>query len=848
MRQAREGVRQAMEHHASTNNQPASHAEAAPGVRPHAGGGSGALGGGSGTGSGRYEDGAGRLEGDVEGREHEGLDAAGLEAGGAGLRGGAADREADGAWRWEGDGAWRWEACGGGLLEGEGGAGDRGDARGGDLVPPRREELACAFFADESEAFREPAEPALGERVTIRLRVDAGVQVRAELLVGASANRVPLVRVRADGMFTWHEATLRCGLDAFGYRYLIHCEGDSFVLQRGGVAPEGEGLDAGRDFRIAPGTHVPSWSRGALQYQIFPERFANGDAENDVVSGEYDYDGEPVRRRARWEAPPAADDFRCFYGGDLQGIAGKLDYLQGLGVEALYLNPIFVAPSSHKYDTQDYEHVDPHLAAMPVDSGGADAADGAGAADGALAGGGAGKGGASSAAPSRGAAATPGARYVVRTTSPENLQASDALFAQLCQELHRRGMRIILDGVFNHCGSFSRWMDREGIYAAAGAPDVGAYWSHESPYRGFFSFTGPAVGDYEGWWDFPTLPKLNYENSEELVERVLGIARKWAQPPYCIDGWRLDVAADLGHSEAFNHAFWRRFRAELKRVNPELLIVAEHYGSAAAWLGGDEWDSVMNYDAFMDPLSYFLTGMEKHSDYARDDLYQDGTAFWRAMRAHMAQFGWGSLLSAMNELSNHDHSRFLTRTNRTAGRLHTAGAAAAGEGVDKRVLREAVVVQMCWPGAPTIYYGDEAGQVGWTDPDCRRTFPWGEEDAGLVELHRTLARVREARPCLRSGSFAPLGGGEGWIAFGRFSSAQGAAPGAGQAAVVCNNADHPQRLRLRLRTLGVPEGQEVAVLLETTEGGFVADGRALGRVEGGYCELVVPARSALVVG
>lgn len=159
-------------------------------------------------------------------------------------------------------------------------------------------------------------------------------------------------------------------------------------------------------------------------------------------------------------------------------------------------------------------------------------------------------------------------------------------------------------------------MVRQGkIYHANGGYEDGAFLSKESPYRSFFGFRDengwPDNTSYEGWWDYDTLPKLNYEDSEELYDYILGIAAKWVSAPYYVDGWRLDVAADLGHSSEFNHKFWRDFRKAVKTANPEALILAEHYGDPKDWLEkGDQWDTVMNYDAFMEPLTWFLTGME----------------------------------------------------------------------------------------------------------------------------------------------------------------------------------------------------------------------------------------------
>ena len=695
--------------------------------------------------------------------------------------------------------------------------GDKGGASEPALHPPLEEhdKMLQRFFSDETEAFRSPAEPEIYQWVTVRLRVEAGIDAQAALLVGKGPTEVPMTCTHSDELFSWHEAKLRCGLEPLTYRIAIVCGEERFVYQKNGAHRLEDAMPDLFDFRVAPGFKTPAWAKGALQYQIFPDRFANGDPENDVAVAEYAYDCAHARPAASWNAPIDEDDYRCFYGGDLKGVADKLDYLQSLGVEAIYLNPIFVSPTSHKYDTQDYDHVDPHFGVIVND---VDCALPAGVFNNEMA-----------------------QRYIQRTTSHANLERSDKLFADLCEEIHRRGMRVILDGVFNHCGSFSRWMDREGIYRSIGVADRGAYRCLESPYHGYFAFQDDSASSYEGWWGYATLPKYNYENSADLVKRIIAIARKWAMPPYSIDGWRLDVAADVGHSEEFNHAFWRRFRSELKQVNPELLIVAEHYGDVSSWLQGDQWDTVMNYDAFMDPLTYFLTGMEKHSDRSREDLYQNGKAFWESMLEGMARFGGGPLLCAMNELSNHDHSRFLTRTNRTAGRLQTSGSEAAGVGIDKRVLREAVIVQMTWPGAPTIYYGDEAGQVGWTDPDCRRTYPWGAEDEGLIKLHRELARMRAEHPCLRNGSFVPLGGGHGWIAYGRFSKDGDCI------AVACNNLDEPQMVHLRLRACGLADGRAIALRLQSTDCGFTADMNEIGQVGNGVLHVRVDPKTAIVM-
>ncbi|MDE7113555.1 MAG: alpha-glycosidase, partial [Acetatifactor sp.] len=334
------------------------------------------------------------------------------------------------------------------------------------------------------------------------------------------------------------------------------------------------------------------------------------------------------------------------------------------------------------------------------------------------------------------------------------------------------GMRVILDGVFNHCGSFNKWMDKERIYEEKEGYEKGAFVSAESPYRQYFDFYNdhawPYNGGYDGWWGHDTLPKLNYEGSRDLMEYVLQIGRKWVSPPYNADGWRLDVAADLGHSQDFNHHFWQEFRKAVKEANPNAIILAEHYGNTRDWLQGNEWDTVMNYDGFMEPVTWFLTGMEKHSDDYREDLLGNAESFWGAMRHHTASMTMPSWQVAMNELSNHDHSRFLTRTNHKVGRANTLGPQAAEQGINKAVFREAVVIQMTWIGAPTIYYGDEAGVCGFTDPDNRRTYPWGKEDKMMIQFHKDIIRLRRENDELRIGSIKYLGGDYNFLAYARF--------------------------------------------------------------------------------
>ena len=555
----------------------------------------------------------------------------------------------------------------------------------------------------------------------------------------------------------------------------------------------------------------------AVMYQILTDRFYNGDTSNDPLTDEYFYIRATSQKVDNWEKCPENFSVAEFYGGDLEGVRKKMDYLTELGIEVIYFNPLFVSPSNHKYDIQDYDYIDPHYGKIVVDEG---------------------------------ELLQPGdrnnqhaSRYITRVTDKRNLEASNELFATLVKEAHQRGIRVILDGVFNHCGSFNKWLDREKIYRSEAGYEPGAYISKDSPYNDFFQFhdqnAWPDNGSYDGWWGHDTLPKLNYEDSDTLHDYILHVAAKWVSPPYNADGWRLDVAADLGHSPEYNHQFWREFRDAVKKANPQAVILAEHYGDPRDWLGGDQWDTVMNYDAFMEPVTWFLTGMEKHSDDFKPENIGKFENFKGAMKHYMASFLTPSLQCSMNELSNHDHSRFLTRTNHKVGRVEHLGTKAAEEGVNTAVLREAVVIQMTWPGAPTVYYGDEAGLCGFTDPDNRRTYPWGREDKELIRFHRDIIRIHKENPALRTGSVKFLNGEDNLLCYGRFNREQ-------QFVIIVNNDENIRHIDLSVWAVGLPKYGTLEQILFTSENGYSISSVSYDIVNG-RLDITLPKHAAVIL-
>ncbi|HOQ17222.1 MAG TPA: glycoside hydrolase family 13 protein [Defluviitaleaceae bacterium] len=584
--------------------------------------------------------------------------------------------------------------------------------------------IADAVFSDETANFRNPVEPKSSESVTVKIRT--AKDNCDEVFLIYEDKKIKMEKCMQDELFDYYQGLIPPVSHTLSYHFELKKNEISYYYNKKGLLLE---KDPFFDFKIIPDFSTPAWAKGAVMYQIFVDRFYNGDPTNDVLDNEYIYAGKPSQQVKDWYKYPEVDGIREFYGGDLKGVIDKLVYLKELGVEAIYFNPIFVSPSNHKYDIQDYDYIDPHFGVIVEDGG---------------------------------ELLSPGkfhnkyaSKYIKRTTDLKNLEASNALMIELINKAHEYGIKVILDGVFNHCGSFNKWMDREGFYEGLADYQGGAYRSKESPYHNYFSWyhhNWPNNDCYHTWNGFDTLPKLNYEGSQELFNHIINIGRKWVSPPYNADGWRLDVAAELGYSKEFNHHFWREFRKAVKEANPNAIILAEHYGDSYDWIQGDQWDTVMNYDGFMDPVSYFLTGIQKHSDHYREDLLGNSYVFKDAMKYHMSRFSYQSLYTAMIQLSNHDHSRFLTRTNRTVGRIHTMGPEAASQNINKGIMKMGVVIQMTWPGAPTIYYGDEAGLAGWTDPDNRRTYPWGREDQELLNFHKEIIRIHKSYQALKTGS------------------------------------------------------------------------------------------------
>ena len=415
----------------------------------------------------------------------------------------------------------------------------------------------------------------------------------------------------------------------------------------------------------------PQWVSDQIFYQIFPDRFARSPARREGQDSVYHHHaaGHDIILRG-WDEPLTGEaGGSTFYGGDLDGISEKLPYLTSLGVTALYLNPVFTAPSVHKYDTEDYRQVDPQFG------------------------------------------------------------GNEALL-RLRHNTQRAGMRLILDGVFNHSGDTHAWFDRHT------RSEDGACHYPTSPWRDRYSFS--PEGKALDWLGYPSLPKLDYQ-SQALIDEIYGgedsIVRHWLKAPWNMDGWRLDVAHMLGEAGGArnNLKHVAAITQAAKSVRSDAYVLGEHFGDARQWLQQDAEDAAMNYRGFTFPLWGFLA----NTDISYDPQKIDAQTCIAWMEDYRAGLSHQQQLRMFNQLDSHDTARFKSLLGRDVARLPLA-----------------VVWLFSWPGVPCIYYGDEVGLDGDNDPFCRKPYPWDESkhDSALLALYQRLSALRKATPALRQGA------------------------------------------------------------------------------------------------
>lgn len=405
---------------------------------------------------------------------------------------------------------------------------------------------------------------------------------------------------------------------------------------------------------------TPNWVKHAIFYQIFPDRFCRG-AQMQHPRG--------IQFKP-WGTPP---DEQGYQGGDLYGVVEKLGYLKELGINAIYLNPIFSAATNHRYNAYDYLEVDPLL-------------------------------------------------------------GGDAALRLLIDEAHKRDIKIVLDGVFNHCGR-GFWPFHHILENNGNSPYIDWFTVSEFPLHPYPT-SAEQRPNYACWWNVESLPKLNFYNPG-VRDYLLTVARHWLE--FGIDGWRLDVAEEIR-----DDSFWRKFRQVCKSVNPEAYIVAEIWHEAAHWLQGDMFDAVMNYQ-ITGPIYNFFGRNTLNTSWHHPDLKLgaiDAAGFKRDIETLFNRYAWEINFAQMNILDSHDMPRgmWLLKDNEAAFKL-------------------SVLCQMTMPGAPCVYYGDEVGLSAGGDPYCREAFPWKRTEQGVhpfQAFYKQVITLRNNLPALRTGAFAFL--------------------------------------------------------------------------------------------
>ena len=550
-----------------------------------------------------------------------------------------------------------------------------------------------------------------------RLRVDIPVScrtVKAEVIflqddALTEAFRAPLAKAEANALYeAWSGEVSLPAAGLYFYYFFITTQNEAFRLYKQGNDTNMEAGDLWQVSCVEDRFPAPEYAKGAVMYQIFPDRFyAAGRCDCTEKLQPYwvheDKQDVPVylpdENGKVWN--------NDFYGGNLAGIWEKLSYLQELGVELLYLNPIFFAFSTHRYDTCDYGRIDPML-------------------------------------------------------------GTEEDFRTLCEDAHARGMKVILDGVFSHVGSRSRYFQD-----AVSNPD--------SKYRSWFDFKH-YPDTYTSWWGITDLPCVKKDNEDFLRYLIDGedaIAVHWLRAG--ADGWRLDVVDELPDS------FVMRLRNRIRAEKPDALLIGEVWEDASNKIAYDcrrryftdrQLDSVMNYP-WQKAILRYVRGED------------DGTGLGASIRTIAENYPPDVLQAVMNILSTHDTPRAINAIlnprdgDRTelARRHFTAEQLAEG----KKRLKMAAFLQFMLPGMPCIYYGDEAGMTGYRDPFNRAYYPWGREDGNLISFYRSLARVKKASAALRRGTVLVLEAGGGRLMLLRQYEGK-------NVAVCCNRSENPWTL------------------------------------------------------
>lgn len=461
-----------------------------------------------------------------------------------------------------------------------------------------------SIYSNGTAEFISNPSPKLFETVKIRVRMYEDAPVAHVFLrsIPNGVERVQEMQVwKKEHGLVYYETELQMTENRMQYQFYIVSDDVVYFYTQKEVTTYVP--DHTYDFVLLADYVQPEWVKKAVFYQIFPERFCNGNPDNDVKSGEYSQDGHPTIQMKNWDDIPLTyEEGFCFdfYGGDLEGVKEKIPYLKELGINAIYLNPIFYAPTMHKYDCLDYFHVDPHF-------------------------------------------------------------GGDEALAELSRALHENDMKLILDISINHTGTAHKWFNKDAVYFDK---SVGGYNNPDSEERGYYFFNEDNT--YHGWFGIDGLPTLNY-TSDALREKIYrgadSVLKKWLKPPYSIDGWRFDVADTFARNNEIqlSHELWPEIQKSIREENPQAYILAEDWGDCASYLQGKEWDSAMNYYGCGRVIRQFLG--EPDLFMARNDILRNVPYKMTAedvkarVMEHLAKLPYVMWENQFNLFDSHDVSR-----------------------------------------------------------------------------------------------------------------------------------------------------------------------------------------------